>query len=99
MTDERRFSVGDPVRVEMSVKRYGGKPGFVVTVNADGGPLLEPVTDAIPLGDRDDLPRHPEYGVVLTIHRPQWRKDSPGSLSYDGDALKWFAPHELEARS
>jgi hypothetical protein len=90
--------VGDPVRVAPDVKRHGGQAGFVVMVNEGAGPLLEPVPDRTPLEARDTLPRHPEYGVVLTVHRPPWRQDMPGQLNYDSDAVRWFTPAELTSR-
>ena len=98
MTETQTFQVGDPVRVARGVRVFGDRPGFVVMVNETGGPLVEPADPVMPLGERDTLPRHPEYGVVLTIHRPPWRKDAPGQLNYDSDMVMWFAPHELVTR-
>lgn len=93
------YEVGQAVRVAQGVKRHSGVPGFVVMVNETGGPLVEPAPATMPLGDRDSLPREPEYGVVLTTHRPPWRPDAPGQLSYDSDAVRWFRPDELTART
>ena len=42
----------------------------------------------------------PEYGVILTVTRPAWRKE-PGrqhEVAYDSDQVVWFAPRELTAR-
>jgi len=91
------FSVGDAVRVAQDVKRHGHAPGFVVMVDDTAGPLVDPAPATMPLGDR--LPRHPEYGVVLGIHRPTWRQDMPGQLQYDSDAVRWFTADELVRRS
>ena len=95
MTD---FKVGDSIRVAPGVKRHEGLIGFVVMVDPTAGPLVTPVNDRTPLEVRDALPRQPEYGVVLTGHRPPWRTDMPGQVMYDSDAVRWFAPHELVAR-
>lgn len=92
------FQVGDPVRVAPAVKRHAGQPGFVVMVDPIAGPLVEPVPDRTPLEVRDANPRHPEYGVVLTVHRPPWRQDMPGQLMYDSEAVRWFTPAELVPR-
>jgi hypothetical protein len=91
-------AVGDAVRVAPDVKRHGGQIGFVVMVDPIAGPLTEPAPHFLPLEERDALPRQPEYGVVLTGHRPPWRTDMPGQLMYDSDAVRWFAPHELVPR-
>lgn len=94
------MNVGDPVRVAPTVRRFKNQVGFVVIVNATGGPLVEAVPHDTSNQLRDSLPRHPEYGVVLTTTRPPWRQDKARSheLQYDSDAVKWFAPHELLAR-
>lgn len=93
------FSVGDAVRVAQGVARHAGAPGFVVMVDPIAGPLVDPAPDAMPLGDRDSLPRRPEYGVILTTHRPPWRADGSGQLNYDSDAVRWFTPAELTRRT
>ena len=83
------LNVGDHIRVQRDEKlfpsrgtwpKYRGKTGYVCIVSEGGG--------------RGD---DPEYGVVLTIHRPPWRKehDREHELSYDSEALLWFAPYEL----
>lgn len=92
------FQVGDAVRVAPTVKRVGGQAGYVVIVDPTAGPLVTPVAPHVPLGERDSLPRHPEYGVVLTDRRPPPRQDMPGQLNYDSGAVNWFAPHELVPR-
>lgn len=93
------FQVGDPVRVAKGVHRLAGQAGFVVMVDPIAGPLIEPAPEGATLNERDALPRHPEYGVVLTVHRPKWRRNRPGELVYDSDAVNWFRPSELIARS
>lgn len=90
--------VGDKVRIGSKVKNHGGKPGFIVVVNEDGGPAIDPIPAGTSNADRDRVPRHPEYGIILTTRQPPWRKDKPGQLSYDSDLVKWFAPWEVEAR-
>jgi hypothetical protein len=42
----------------------------------------------------------PEFGVILTTTRPQWRKDPAhaSELVYDSDQLLWFAEYELTLR-
>lgn len=83
------MNVGDHIKVQRDEKlfpsrgtwsRYRGKTGYICVINEGGG--------------KDDTD---EYGVVLTIHRPAWRKepDRGHELSYDSDAVLWFAPHEL----
>lgn len=91
------LSVGDHVRVQRDEAlypakgtwaRYRGKSGYVCIVAEGAGPGPE--------GEAE-----PEYGVVLTVHRPRWRQEKGRGheLQYDSEALKWFAPHELVALS
>jgi hypothetical protein len=94
-------NVGDAVRVGPNVRRLRNQVGFVVIVSEGAGPLIEPCPRDTPNHERDSLPRHPEYGVILTTTRPPWRqgKGREREVQYDSDAVHWFAPHELIARA
>lgn len=103
------FAVGDAIRISRDENIYAAKgtwsvhrskPGFVVIVNEGGGRLVDPEPAGLTQEEKDALPRHHEYGVILTTTHPQWRKE-PGrqhELSYDSDAVLWFQPWELVAR-
>lgn len=40
----------------------------------------------------------PEFGVLLTIHRPPWDPDHPNRLRYNDSQVRWFQPSELLPR-
>lgn len=88
-----QFQVGDHVRIERDEVRYHsrgtwpthrGQTGYVVTINVGGGPVIDGV-------------QQDEFGVVLTTHRPPWRKEEgrEHELAYDSDAVKWFRDYEM----
>ena len=79
---EADMNVGDHIRVERDEKKYPSRG----TWRRYSGK-----TGYICIVDESS------YGVVLTVTRPPWRKDSgrEHELSYDSDAILWFRPHEL----
>lgn len=81
------FQVGDAVRTERAAPSRGNWPRF----RNRPGFVVSVNEGGGPNGE-------PEYGVILTTTRPSWRPDAPGQLSYDSDAVLWFAPSEIRAR-
>jgi hypothetical protein len=85
------FQVGDAVRVQRDEIKY---PPRGTWTRHRGKPGFVVMVNASTEVDP------PEYGIVLTTTRPQWRKDEGHSneLLYDSDSVLWFAGHELAPR-
>lgn len=83
------FQVGDAVRVHRNEKAFPSKGTW---------PRYREQPGFVVMVNSSEDTEPPEYGVVLTIHRPPWRQGRKAELIYDSDAVKWFAGHELIAR-
>jgi hypothetical protein len=86
VTNPHIFQVGDPIRTSATIR--SGR------YRDRPGFVVVVNHDGGPAGA-------PEYGVILTTTRPQYRKE-PGrthEVLYDSDQIAWFAPHELNHRS
>jgi hypothetical protein len=83
------FQVGDAVRIQRDEIKNPPKGTWASFRGRPGFVCI--------VNDTDDPP---EYGVILTTTRPQWRKNEghENELSYDSEAIRWFTPYELAPR-